>query len=64
MPFLGHIVGRRVLECDHKKIEDVKSWLVPDCLKGVRQLLGFVGYYRRFIPSFADRAAPLVALDR
>ena len=41
---------------------DVKLWLVPDCLKSVRQLLGFVGYYRRFIPNFADLAEPLVAL--
>ena len=38
---LGHIVG---LECDPVKIEDVKSWLVPDCLKSVCQFLGFVGY--------------------
>ena len=62
VPFLGHIVGRRGLECDPAKIEDVKSWPVPDCLKSVRQFLGFVGYYRRFIPSFADIATPLVAL--
>ena len=62
VPFLGHVVGRRGLECDPKKIEDVKCWLVPDCLKSVRQFLGFVGYYRRFIPSFADIAEPLVAL--
>ena len=62
MPFLGHVVGRRGLECDPKKIEDVKSWPVPDCLKSVWQFLGFVGYYRRFIPSFADLAEPLVAL--
>ena len=54
VPFLGHVVGRRGLECDPKKIEDVKSWPVPDCLKSVRQFLGFVGYYRRFILSFAD----------
>ena len=54
MPFLGHV--------DAKKIEDVKCWPVPDCLKSVRQFLGFVGYYRRFIPSFADLAEPLVAL--
>ena len=47
VPFLGHIVGRRGLECDPKKIEDVKLWPVPDCLKSVRQFLGFVGYYRR-----------------
>ena len=62
VPFLGHVVGRKGLECDPKKIEDVKAWPVPDCLKSVRQFLGFVGYYRRFIPSFADLAEPLVAL--
>ena len=62
VPFLGHIVGRRGLECDPKKIEDVKSWPVPDCLKSVRQFLGFVGYYRHFIPKFADIATPLVYL--
>ena len=53
VPFLGHIVGRHGLECDPAKIEDV-------CLKSVRQFLGFVGYYRRFIPRFADVATPLV----
>ena len=65
VPFLGHVVGRRGLECgvcDPRKIEDVKTWPVPDCLKSVRQFLGFVGYNRRFIPSFADLAEPLVAL--
>ena len=62
VPLLGHIVGRRGLECDPKKIEDVKSWPIPDCLKSVRQFLGFVGYYRRFVPGFADLAEPLVAL--
>ena len=56
VPCLGHIVGRRGLECDPVKIEDVKSWPIPDCLKSVRQFLGFVGYYRRFMPNFADIA--------
>ena len=55
VPFLGHIVGRHGLECDPAKIEDVKSW-------SVRQFLGFVGYYRQFIPRFADVATPLVSL--
>ena len=59
VPFLGHVVCRNGLECDPRKIEDVKTWPVPDCLKSVRQ---FLGYYRRFIPSFADLAEPLVAL--
>ena len=62
VPFLGHVVYRDGLQCDPRKIEDVKNWPVPDCLKSVRQFLGFVGYYRRFIPGFADLAEPLVAL--
>ena len=62
VPFLGYIVGRRGLECDPKNIEDVKSHPIPDCLRSVRQFLGFVGYYRHFVPSFADLAEPLVAL--
>ena len=55
-------MGHHGLECDPAKIEDVKLWPVPDCLKSVRQFLGFVGYYRRFIPRFADVATPLVSL--
>ena len=62
VPFLGHVVGRNGLECDPRKIEDVKTWPVPDCLKCVRQFLGFVGYYRRFIPSFTELAEQLVVL--
>ena len=58
----GHVVGRDGLQCDPRKIADVKGWPVPDCLKSVRQFLGFVGYYRRFIPNFADLAEPLLAL--
>ena len=44
------------------KIEDVKSWPIPDWLKSVRQFLDFFGYYRRFIPNLADITTPLVAL--
>ena len=62
MPLLCHIVGRRRLECDPKKIEDVKSWPIPDCLRSVRQFLGFVGVLPALCPRFADLAEPLVAL--
>ena len=55
-------VGREGLQCDPKKIADVKSWPVPDCLKSVWQFLRFVVYYRRFIPNFDDMAEPLVSL--
>ena len=59
VPFLGHIVGRRGLECDPKKIEDVKAWPIPDCLRSVRQFLGFVGVLPVLCPRFCrPRGAP------
>ena len=62
--FLGHIVGRMGLACDPAKLAAVQNWHAPDKVKGVRQFVGFVGYYRRFVKNFADLAEPLVALTR
>ena len=62
--FLGHIVGWTGLACDPAKLSAVRNWHAPDKVKGVRQFVGFVGYYRRFVKDFADLAAPLVALTR
>ena len=60
--FLGHIVGRTRLACDPAKLAAVQNWHAPDKVKGVRQFVGFVGYYRRSVKDFADLAEPLVAL--
>ena len=62
--FLGHIVGRTGLACDPAKLSAVRNWHAPDKVKGVRQFVGFVGYYRRFVKDFADLAEPLVALTQ
>ena len=62
--FLGHIVGRTGLSCDPAKLAAVRNWHAPDKVKGVRQFVGFVGYYRRFVKYFAYLAEPLVALTR
>ena len=56
--FLGHIVGRTGLACDPMKLSAVRNWHAPDKVKGVRQFVGFVGYYRRFVNNFADLAEP------
>ena len=68
--FLGHIVGRTGLVCDPTKLSAVRNWHAPDKVKVVRQFVGFVGYYRRFVKDFADLAeltrkgAPFVWTDR
>ena len=62
--FLGHIVGRTGLACDPEKLSAVQNWHEPNRVKAVRQFVGFVGYYRRFVKNFAEIADPLVALTR
>ena len=52
--FLGHIVGRTALACDPTMLVAVRNWHAPDKVKGVRQFVGFVGYYRRFAKDFAE----------
>ena len=60
--FLGHIVGWTGLACDPAKLSAVRNWHAPDKVKTVRQFVGLVGYYRRFVKDFAKLAEPLVAL--
>ena len=62
VPFLGHIVGRAGLECDPNKVSAVANWIPPSMIKGVREFLGFTGYYRRFVPDYSTVARPLVRL--
>ena len=57
-------MGRTGLACDPAKLSAVRNWHAPDKVKGVRQFVGFVGYYRRFVKDFADLAEPLVARTR
>ena len=62
--FLGHIVGWTGLACDPEKLSAVRNWHEPNRVKAVRQFVGFVGYYRRFVKNFAELAHLLVALTR
>ena len=36
----------------------------PQTLKEVKQFLGLIGYYRKFIPKFSDVARPLTNLTK
>ena len=62
--FLGHIVDRTGLARAPRSWQAVRNWHAPNKVKGVRQFVGFVGYYRRCVKDFAELAEPLLALTR
>ena len=60
--FLGYKVTPEGLEPEPKLMEAISRLTPPTSVTEVRSFLGFVGYYRRFIRRFSDKAAPLNAL--
>ena len=57
--YLGHVVSNEGVSTDPDKIKSVTEWPQPTTVTEVRSFLGFVSYYRRFIPNFSKVAKPL-----
>ena len=57
--YLGHVVGHNEVSTDPMKIEAVTEWPRPTTVTEVRSFVGFVSYYRRFIPNLSKVAKPL-----
>ena len=57
--FLGHIVSAAGVATDPEKIKAVQEWQEPTSETELRSFLGLAGYYRRYVPSFAQIAKPL-----
>ena len=47
-----------------KELESIAKMPVSQNAKQVKQFLGLVGYYRKFVPCFSDMARPLTQLTR
>ena len=57
--YLGHVVSNEGVSTDPDKVKAVTEWPQPTTVTEVRSFLGFVGYYRRFIPNFSKVAKPI-----
>nr|GFC72552.1 putative reverse transcriptase domain-containing protein [Tanacetum cinerariifolium] len=57
--FLGHMTNSEGIHVDPAKIESVKDWVSPKSPTEIRQFLGLVGYYRRFIEGFSKITKPM-----
>ena len=62
--FLGHVIGKGNKEPQPEKIKAILNAVRPSTVKVMQSFLGLVGYYRAFIPEYAERSAPLVAVTR
>ena len=60
--FLGHIVGKGNIKPDPIKIEKILNLTRPKTKKDVRKICGLINYYRKFIPFFSHKIAPLTSL--
>lgn len=55
--YLGYIVANGQLKPDPEKISAIMKFPEPKTLKQARGFLGAAGWYRRFVPDFASKAA-------
>ena len=62
--YLGHIVSGKSIMPMSEKLACIKEMPPPKTPKEVKQFLGLIGYYRKFVPRFSDLARPLNALTR
>ena len=60
--YSGHLVSGKGIKPLPEKLESVKKMPAPTTPKEIKQFLGLVGYYRKFIPRFADIARPMTNL--
>ncbi|GKA74447.1 putative reverse transcriptase domain-containing protein [Tanacetum coccineum] len=62
--FLGHVIDHSGVHVDPAKVEAIRSCAAPTTPTEVRQFLGLVGYYRRFIEGFSLISKPLTKLTQ
>ena len=62
--YLGHLISDEGIQPLPEKLESIRNMPTPTSAKQVKQFLGLVGYYRKFVPRFADISRPLTKLTK
>ena len=62
--YLGHLISGKGIEPVPEKFKIIKNMPSPTTPKEVKEFLGLIGYYRKFIPKFSDVARPLTNLTK
>ena len=64
LQYLGHMLSGSGIVPVPEKLKSIQEMPPPTTPKEVKQFLGLVGYYRKFIPRFSDIARPMHALTK
>lgn len=65
LEYLGHnVVGRQGVTMNHAKVAAIAALPTPTNLLELCSILGFIAYYRHFIPGFSSIVEPMVQLLR
>ena len=62
--YLGHLISDEGIQPLPEKLESIAKMPTPQNVKQVKQFLGLVGYYRKFVPCFSDISRPLSQLTQ
>ena len=62
--YLGHLISPEGISLLPNKLDSIKHMPVPNSTKEIKQFLGLTGYYRKFVPGFADISRPLTTLTK
>ena len=62
--YLGLVLSEGCMEMDPVKIARVRDWPTLKNITEVQSFMGFVNFYRRFIPEFSHVASPLHCLTK
>ena len=59
---MGHLISADGISPLPDKLDTIKNMPAPKDMKEIKQFLGLTGYYRKFVPRFADISRPLTQL--
>ena len=62
--YLGHLISTEGISPLPNKLDCIQHMPVPKNTKEIKQFLGLTGYYRKFVPRFADISRPLTTLTK
>jgi len=59
LEYLGHIISSQGVAADSKKVETLRTWLVPKDVTALRAFLCLTRHYNRFVQGYGWTAKPL-----